>query len=453
MRLLVPVALLSSLAGAAALSGTLKTPANSPLAGATVSLAVAGTSTFTAADGSWRLGGTTGLGRSGASALRATRHLSVVNGRIRLDWNGRDIAGRVESRTSMPKATAVPVSVAGRSAGAKVDTLVFAWRGARIAALPVDMDSAYDLRMRLDTLTAPAPQSVQVRAVRSTWGGVQMLNCLLTSPGTVLQGSNAVSSHNYGQVHQDSLTLRLFVRSKDTLSGTHYLSTSTGVSKVPVLFRNSMAVRYDLCQVFDTTGFNRPCNDPVTGKTWNWGSVNSAVQLLWPERIENSYDPASGTWLHAIDLPLGPAILPVGGKLRFDVQFVVRDAWSGVLTQASRNLLDTLVPYLPGRAIPSVGEMGWWYAYAGAAPHTFAASDSAALSLDWSFMTHSVRNGSPVDFSGLPKAASPSEADALFNYGGMNDLNPWTRLDPNPYICVYRKGTLVSGYPPVPGRD
>jgi len=453
MRLVPFVALLATVSGAYQLSGSLNTPGNEPLAGVTVSLAVAGASTVTATDGRWQLGGATGMGRSARTDLRVARHLSVGNGRIRLDWSGRDIAGR---HGFTPSSTAMPGATAGRTAGTNDDTLVFTWRSARIGAIPVRLDSVYSLlQLRLDTLAVPSPRSVQVRAVRSAWAPMQGLSILLTSPGTILKLTDTirrVGALEPVKVLQDSLTLRLFVRSKDTLAGTQYQSSNTGLVPVPLRFRNGISVRYDICQAYDSSGYNKPCDDRSTGRDWSWGTLSNAVGLLMPVRMEGSYDPLSGTSIYAIDAPLGPTILPVGGKVRLDILFGDRSEYGKPLSQGLKELSDSLIPYLPGRAMPSVGDMGWWDRYTGAPPHAFAAVDSAAQSLDWSFSVHAVRNGSPVDFLGIPKAASTSEVGALLE-GSAKDLNPWTRVASNPYICVYRKGVLVSGYPPVVGRD
>ncbi|MEN9352933.1 MAG: hypothetical protein RL318_258 [Fibrobacterota bacterium] len=448
MRSLALTALLSTFVHAASLSGTLKTPDNIPLAGAGVSLAVAGLSTVTAGDGSWRLDGATGLARTTRTELRATRHLSVVNGRISLDWNGRDIAGRLDARTSGPKSAGGAAGLAGRSSGANVDTLLFTWRGARIGALPVDMDSTYDLQMRLDTSALPG--RVQVRAVRNALSEIQGVSILLTSPGTKRVNSEPGSLNNWSDVHEDSLTLRFFVRSKDTLDDTTYFNWR--IKHVPRRFKDAVSVVNWECMVLDSTGSGVACDNAASGKVWSWASLVSSAKLLPAERIDGSFDPSSRTWIYAIDAPLGPMVLPKGGMARLDLFFGARLPYPTLLSSRQKSSLDSLGPYLPGRILPTQGDSGWWDASTSMMAHPIVARDSSAGSLDWSFAAHSVRTGSPKEFPGLIKVARSQEADALF-FKAAEGVRLWDAVAPNPYICVYRKGKLVSGYPPVPGRD
>lgn len=387
-----------------------------------MSLAVSGASTVTAADGSWQLGGTTGLVRSARTDLRATRHLSVVNGRVRLDWNGRDIAGRHGAATALAAASGAS---AGRAAGANGDTLVFAWRGARIGAIPVRLDSVYGLPMRLDTVTGPG---LEVRAFRYDFSGNAVLSFVL---------SNASSSD------ADSLAMRLFLRSKDTLGTTHFLAAGAGLISVPMLFKDAFAVVYDICQAYDASGFSKPCDDPASGVTWSFSALSQAVRSLPLQRLEGSLDPVSGTSLHALDLPLGLLSIKAGSRVRLDAVLVSRSEYSGIFSASRSNALDTLVrAWLPDRTLPVAGDAGWFDALgSGALPRPVLTGDSALRSPDWSLQPHTLLAGGPKPYAGMPTLSK----DAA-------DLN-WASLPVNPYICVYRKGKLLSGYPPVPGRD
>lgn len=422
MRLAPFVALLASVSGAYQLAGSLKTPGNAPLAGVAVSLAVSGASTVTAADGSWQLAGTTGLGRSARTDLRATRHLSVVNGRVRLDWSGRDIAGRHGAATALAAASGAS---AGRASGASDDTLVFAWRGARIGAIPVRLDSVYSLPMRLDTVTETG---LGVHVFRYDYSGNAVLSFVL---------------NNASPSDADSLAMRLFLRSKDTLGTTHFLATGTGLASVPMLFKDAFAVAYDICQAYDASGFSKSCDDPIFGTAWSFAALSLAVRSLPLQRIEGSRDPVSGTSLYALDLPLGFLSIKAGSRVRLDAVLMNRGEYSGILSASRSNAFDTLVrAWLPDRTLPVAGDAGWFDALgSGVLPRPVLTGDSAIRSPDWSLQPHNLLAGGPKPYAGMPTLSK----DAA-------DLN-WASLPVNPYICVYRKGKLLSGYPPVPGRD
>lgn len=423
MRTLATISLLASLAGAASLSGTLKTPGNAPLAGATVSLAATGTTAGVGADGRWQLGGTTGIARPVGAELRATRHLSVVNGRIALDWNGRDVAGRAGAA---PAPKAMPAAVAGRASGANEDTLVFAWRGARIGALPVRLDSAYDLDLRLDTvLELPA---LKVRTSRFDFSGLPFLSFVLT---------------NDGAVAMDSLTVRLFFRGQDTLAAKHYRSTQAGLVEVPVLFRDAFGVSLDLCQAYDLSGYNKPCDDPAFGSSWSWGTLANSVRRLPLLRLGGSEEIASGTSLYAMDIPLGRLALAAGGRVRFDARLAPRSEYESAYTSGmAADMTSTVQAWLPDRTFPVVGELGWYDLHSsGKLPRPILTGDSARFSPDWSLRSHRIVEGSPRGYAGIPTL----DKDAMDQ--------AWASQPYNPYICVYRKGVLVSGYPPVVGRD
>jgi hypothetical protein len=265
-------------------------------------------------------------------------------------------------------------------------------------------------------------------AVQYQWSGMPAL------------GINVINneSRNY-----DSLSVRVYVRSTDTLKNaagvplTHIKSTSTGLVNVPLLFKDAMAARYDICQAYDGAGFNRPCDDPSWGLTWSWSTLNRGVQMLPPTRMPETCDATSNTCVYYFDLPLGPTMMQQGSRIRFDVMFAARSEYSKNITAGQIGLIDWVRAFVPSVPLYAVGDTGWFDAL----DQPLAAHPMGKETQDWSFMPHSVAGGDPVDFVGIPKVADQTAANALID--NLSDEMPL-----NPYMTVYRKGEFVYGFSP-----
>lgn len=93
-RLLLPLLLSFEAAFALDLSGRVLNADSTGLAGVSVRLASSGALALTDASGAWRLSATQGISRSAGLERSVSRHLVVRDGRLRLAFQGHDVAGR-----------------------------------------------------------------------------------------------------------------------------------------------------------------------------------------------------------------------------------------------------------------------------------------------------------------------------------------------------------------------
>ncbi len=206
------------------------------------------------------------------------------------------------------------------------------------------MISMTALLASLATSLAGAAPNFDVKTVRYVWGG--------DTPAV------AVWIVNNDVRPFDSLSVRVFVKSKDTV-GTHIrLDETLGLQTVPMLFSDAIGASYDICAAHNASGFNRPCDDPTLGIAWSWGTMSRFTQLLGPLPIGEPDDQGYRDW--AIDLPLGPLVLRPGGSVRFDFLLNQRSDYGKTLSAAQGAMTDTLRAYLPDRRIPSTGDTGWF---------------------------------------------------------------------------------------------
>jgi hypothetical protein len=262
-----------------------------------------------------------------------------------------------------------------------------------------------------------------VFAVQYAWGGMPAL---------------AINVINNEARNYDSLSVRVYVRSKDTV-GTHIVQDSLGVLRtVPMAFVDAMAARYDICQAYDGAGFNKPCDDPTWGITWSWGDMNRSVQMLRPTKMPETTDPVTGTSVYYFDLPLGPTMMKQQSRIRFDVIFAVRSEYEKALNQSQLDILRWAKAFLPSIPNYQLGDKGWFDVMD--QPFTLHPMGKDS-SNDWSFVAHSTANGDPLDFVGIPRVATQTEASAL-----IDNISDQVPLDP--YITVYRKGEFVYGFSP-----
>jgi hypothetical protein len=239
----------------------------------------------------------------------------------------------------------------------------------------------------------------------------------------------------------DSLTLRVYVRSKDTVSMTGHL-WGQALKDVPVRFGDAVQARYDICQAYNGAGFNLPCSDstwgkhPVTGGAWDWGKMGAAVQMLQPVKMPETFDPKDSTYAYYFNLPLGPTDMVQQSRIRFDVIFGDKSVYSKAPSADQRTMLTWIRAFTPDDGgFPDTG----WFDQGPVGPekwHTWGNKTK-----DWSFIPHSVAAGDPVDFPGMMEVLDQAAADELID--GMS-----TEVVLNPYVTVYRKGEFVYGFSP-----
>lgn len=265
------------------------------------------------------------------------------------------------------------------------------------------MVSALSLLATLATTTTASIPNLQVKTVPYRWSGMPAV---------------AVYMVNQDVVPVDSLTLRVFVRSKDTV-GTHIKSTSLGLDTVPMLFGDAVGASYDICQRYDGAGFNKPCDDPAWGSVWSWGSLNRGVKML--QALAFGAADAQGARDWAIDLPLGPVRLGPTEAIRFDFILSDRSIYSKSLNQGQADILDTIRQYLPDRNAMMVGDTGWWDAVS-------TSSLVPRFATSWSF----------------------ADVDTVKDQTAANaavDANPGS-LPLNSHVLIRRKGVDLWGSAP-----
>ncbi|MBK9576740.1 MAG: glycoside hydrolase family 9 protein [Fibrobacteres bacterium] len=268
-----------------------------------------------------------------------------------------------------------------------------------------------------------------IQALQYTW-----------SPNMPALAINVINNENR---NYDSLSVRVYVRSVDTLKDangvplTHIQSTATGLVNVPLRFDQAIAARYDICQAYQPTGYNKPCDDPLWGLTWSWGTLNRGVQMLPPTKMPETCD-ATNTCVYYFDLPLGPTMMQQGSRIRFDVIFAARSQYSKTMSQGQLDLVNWVKVFVPSVPRYAIGDTGWFDAEAFGLTARPYGKDSTS---DWSFIAHSTANGDPVDFQGIPRVQTQTQANAL-----IDNLDP--SIPFNPYMTVYRKGEFVYGFSP-----
>lgn len=196
----------------------------------------------------------------------------------------------------------------------------------------------------------------------------------------------------------DSLTIRLYMR------GTDEITTDIGMGT-------------DICQAYDEAGYNKPCSQETKDQ------LERALRDIKPQKIEDTYDAASGTWQWYFPLELGSTVIRSSSRLRFDVRFDHRSPWppyKDLMNEAPNKKLYCL-------------DGGKWYApsyeFAGAA----VLNENPG---DWSWMPHSKANGDYADYPGMP-CINKDLGDDDFEAAPIN-----------PYTAVYRKDEFIWGYSP-----
>jgi hypothetical protein len=254
------------------------------------------------------------------------------------------------------------------------------------------------LFLLLSTSFAAVP-SLQVKTVRYTTSGkVPAVGIYVT---------------NMGLQPVDSLNLRIFVRSKDTVGTREVLPPPWNLSPT-VLFPEAISAKYDICQKFDAAGFNKPCDPGWSGITWN-ALYRSTISLQAKAVGEPD---ASGVRDWAFDLPIGPIVLGPAESFRFDVVLADRSQYPNLFRPSNDSILRLVRPFLPpDRVLPTVGDTGYW-------DHDGNSNYDPGLEHSWSF---------------LGSASVP----------GQLDVDSKIRLVPiNSHVVVYSRRVPVWGEAP-----
>jgi len=177
----------------------------------------------------------------------------------------------------------------------------------------------------------------------------------------------------------DSLDVRIYFRAKDD-EATNYT------------FENDLAARLDIGIVYDESGFQAEFGEN--------SDIRNNISSQKPIKMEDTYNEKDGTYAYYLSIPLWGVEMKSGSRIRVDVLFDRRSPFAPYLDLMNQ-----------------------------AAKHEI--SDS-----DWSFGPHSVADGEPFDYPGVPEGAKNDVDDNYWN------------LPVNYYMTVYRKGEFVWGYSP-----
>ena len=145
-----------SQAGMIHLSGTVLDLDSTAKSGVVVALAGTSLSATTDVGGAWAFSGVSGVLPKAAKAKAASKHLLVVDGRIRLSFDGRDPSGRSLSDI-VPSALSAVGASARTEVDGSIDTLVYSWNGKVFLRDTVgDLDRSTPFRRVFDTTADPA---------------------------------------------------------------------------------------------------------------------------------------------------------------------------------------------------------------------------------------------------------------------------------------------------------
>lgn len=134
-----------------ALSGKVTDKSGNGIAGIWVGLIQAKIATLTANDGSWSLGGTSGIASRAAHRVAVTRHLVNEGGHLQISFDGKDLSGRNLSGTAASIAPNTLGAGAARAADAISDTLFYARGNNILASTSVNSTSFGAGTVALDT--------------------------------------------------------------------------------------------------------------------------------------------------------------------------------------------------------------------------------------------------------------------------------------------------------------
>ena len=234
-----------------------------------------------------------------------------------------------------------------------------------------------DNGMPLKFTTPVTHYDFDVSVYQYEFGGMDFLNLNLTN--------NEDRAFN-------ELTLRFYVTAKP-----EEIEAKPGQNNQPG--ECPLLVDEDICQAYDEAGFNRPCVNQ------NGESVDDSIRYYLrhavPVKLEDTYNPGTGTYDWYIPIPLGGTTIKSSSRMRIDIGFS-----SGIY---QNKMCETLRTPAKKRLVTG-----------GASP-------------DWSWAAHQ-RDVDGADYDGVP--------------AWDKDQGDFEQAPVNPYIVVYRKDEFISGFSP-----
>ena len=234
-----------------------------------------------------------------------------------------------------------------------------------------------DNGMPLKFTTPVTHYDFDVSVYQYEFGGMDFLNLNLTN--------------NEDRAFND-LTLRFYVTAKP-----EEIEAVPGVNNQPGTC--PLLVDEDICQAYDEAGFNRPCVNQA-GESVD-DSIRYYLRHAVPQKLEDTYNPATGEYDWYIPIPLGGTTIKSSSRMRIDIGFS-----SGIY---QNNMCETLRTPAKKRLV------------------------TGGSSNDWSWAAHK-RDEDGADYDGVP--------------AWDKDQGDIEQAPINPYIVVYRKDEFISGFSP-----
>jgi hypothetical protein len=234
-----------------------------------------------------------------------------------------------------------------------------------------------DNGMPLKFTTPVTHYDFDVSVYQYEFGGMDFLNLNLTN--------------NEDRAFND-LTLRFYVTAKP-----EDIEAVPGVNNQPGTC--PLLVDSDICQAYDEAGFNRPCVNQAGENVDD--SLRYYLRHAVPQKLEDTYNPATGEYDWYIPIPLGGTTIKSSSRMRIDIGFS-----SGIY---QNNMCETLRTPSKKRLV------------------------TGGTSNDWSWAAHK-RDEDGADYDGVP--------------AWDKDQGDFEQAPINPYIVVYRKDEFISGFSP-----
>ena len=234
-----------------------------------------------------------------------------------------------------------------------------------------------DNGMPLKFTTPVTHYDFDVSVYQYEFGGMDFLNLNLTN--------------NEDRAFND-LTLRFYVTAKP-----EEIEAVPGVNNQPGTC--PLLVDEDICQAYDEAGFNRPCVNQA-GESVD-DSIRYYLRHAVPQKLEDTYNPATGEYDWYIPIPLGGTTIKSSSRMRIDIGFS-----SGIYQNGQCETLRT----------PAKKRLV-----------------TEGASNDWSWAAHK-RDIDGADYDGVP--------------AWDKDQGDIEQAPINPYIVVYRKDEFISGFSP-----
>ena len=234
-----------------------------------------------------------------------------------------------------------------------------------------------DNGMPLKFTTPVTHYDFDVSVYQYEFGGMDFLNLNLTN--------------NEDRAFND-LTLRFYVTAKP-----EDIEAVPGVNNQPGTC--PLLVDSDICQAYDEAGFNRPCVNQAGENVDD--SLRYYLRHAVPQKLEDTYNPATGEYDWYIPIPLGGTTIKSSSRMRIDIGFS-----SGIY---QNNMCETLRTPSKKRLV------------------------TGGTSNDWSWAAHK-RDEDGADYEGVP--------------AWDKDQGDFEQAPINPYIVVYRKDEFISGFSP-----